>query len=97
MNNRLQSLVLAMLLLFVMPVQAQQAITFAGGDISGDAGHVSFSCGEIATGNSVAKAITVIHITEFFTEGVQQGFVTNRTLTSAPLSCQMKAGTFTMV
>jgi len=55
-------------------LQAQQAITFCGGDVSTNRGTLSFSGGEMAVQTSVAPAITVVNITESFTEGVQQPF-----------------------
>ncbi len=53
---------------------AQQAITCFGGDIIGTTGSVNFSGGEIAVKTATARAITVVNVTESFTEGVQQPF-----------------------
>ena len=69
--------------------KAQQAITFAGGDVSNAAGSISFSCGEVAVQRSVARAITVVNITSYFTEGVQQGFATSNNSISAPLPVKL--------
>ncbi|MBQ3983408.1 MAG: T9SS type A sorting domain-containing protein [Bacteroidales bacterium] len=55
-------------------LHAQQAITFCGGDVATQAGSLSFSGGEVAVQTSIAPAITVVNITESFTEGVQQPF-----------------------
>lgn len=55
-------------------LNAQQAITFCGGDVATPAGSLSFSGGEVAVQTSIAPAITVVNITESFTEGVQQPF-----------------------
>ena len=55
-------------------LQAQQAITFCGGDVANGHGSLSFSGGEVAVKTSIAPAITVVNITEQFNEGVQQPF-----------------------
>lgn len=55
-------------------LQAQQAITFCGGNAASAMGSLSFSGGEMAVQTSIAPAITVVNITESFTEGVQQPF-----------------------
>jgi len=55
-------------------LQAQQAITFCGGDAVSSMCSLSFSGGEVAVQTSIAPAITVVNITESFTEGVQQPF-----------------------
>lgn len=55
-------------------LHAQQAITFCGGDVATQQGSLSFSGGEVAVQTSIAPAITVVNITESFTEGVQQPF-----------------------
>ena len=55
-------------------LQAQQAITISGGAVATGAGSLSFSCGEVAVKTSIAPAVTVINITESFSEGVQQPF-----------------------
>lgn len=53
-------------------VSTPQAITIVGGDIYNSTGSVSFSGGEVAVSTSVARAVTVVNITESFQEGVQQ-------------------------
>ena len=66
-----------MLLFFIggaMQMHAQQAITNAGGNIGNGTGSLSYTVGEMAVQTSVARAITVVNITESFTEGVQQPF-----------------------
>ena len=55
-------------------LQAQQAVTFCGGTVTTNQGSLSFSGGEMAVQTSIAPAITVVNITESFTEGVQQPF-----------------------
>lgn len=52
--------------------QAQQAITIFGGDVAGVTGTMSFSGGEVAVQTAYAPAITVVNVTESFSEGVQQ-------------------------
>jgi hypothetical protein len=66
------------LLLFVgtaIGASGQQAITILGGDVSNTKGTLSYSAGEVAVLHSQARAITVVNITSYFTEGVQQAFV----------------------
>ena len=53
-------------------VTTPQAITIVGGDYRNHAGSISFSGGEVAVQTSVARAITVVNVTESFKEGVQQ-------------------------
>lgn len=76
MNKR--KIATAMLLAAMMTaggaLRAQQAITIAGGDVTGSSGSLSFSCGEVAAQYAEQKAFTVVNITESFTEGVQQSF-----------------------
>lgn len=55
-------------------LHAQQAITFCGGNAVSAEGSLSFSGGEVAVQTSIAPAVTVVNITESFTEGVQQPF-----------------------
>lgn len=55
-------------------VTTPQAITIVGGDCSHKLGSFSFSGGEVAVQYSVARAVTVVNITESFQEGVQQPF-----------------------
>lgn len=57
-----------------LQLHAQQAITNAGGNIGNGTGSLSYTAGEMAVQTSVARAITVVNITESFTEGVQQPF-----------------------
>lgn len=66
--------VLAILLGGAGSLHAQQAITCFGGDMTGSTGSVSFSGGEVAVKTATARAITVVNVTEGFTEGVQQPF-----------------------
>lgn len=75
-----------LLLLAPLGVRAQQAITFCGGDGYGTSGSVSFTSGEVAVRTAEARSITVVDVTQYFTEGIQQAFVTkdlavDRTLT----------------
>lgn len=74
MNNNMLTKVIALAALCLLPLamRGQQAITFAGGDVKGPGGSISFSAGEIATQNVADRAIDVVHITESFNEGVQQ-------------------------
>ena len=68
-------IVMAVSLGGVGSLQAQQAITCFGGDVMmGSTGSISFSGGEVAVKASTARAITVVDVTESFTEGVQQPF-----------------------
>ena len=55
-------------------VTTPQAITIAGGDCMMSVGSMSASAGEVAVSSSVARAITVVNVTESFSEGVQQPF-----------------------
>jgi len=55
-------------------LQAQRAITFAGGDARNNTGSIAYSCGEVAVKTSIKKAVTVVNITEQYTEGVQQPY-----------------------
>lgn len=77
MNKSLLTKASAFLLVVVLgcgSLQAQQAITFCGGDAVSPLCSLSFSGGEVAVQTSIAPAITVVNITESFTEGVQQPF-----------------------
>lgn len=71
---------------------AQQAITIVGGDAESSSGSISLSCGEVAVQHSVAKAITVVNITSYFTEGVQQSFAGSRTDIASPLPFTVSVG-----
>lgn len=70
------------LLGFATKVQAQSAapktepaaILSFGGDASCAQGSLSYSGGEVAVQYSIARAITVVNITQSFSEGVQQPF-----------------------
>ena len=64
---------------------AQNAITSIGGDVANASGSLSFSAGEVAVRHSEARAITVVNITEYFTEGVQQAFASNKNDVTSPL------------
>lgn len=85
MHNILKLLALAAAMLFAQQASAQYAITFVGGDASGADGSLSYSGGEPAVKMSIARAITVVDITEYFTEGVQQGFATKTNNINGPL------------
>lgn len=85
-------LILVTTTVFCMGVNAQEAITIVGGDARSEAGILSLSCGEVAVQHSVAKAITVVNITSYYTEGVQQGFgIINNDITT-PLSVNITVG-----
>lgn len=75
----------------ILPLHAQQAITFCSGEASNTSGFVSISCGEVAVQTSVAKAVTVVNITEQYNEGVQQPFTPRDHNTNGitPLSVKM--------
>lgn len=69
---------------------AQAAITFLGGDIQRDSSTLSYSAGQPAVLTSQARAITVVTITEQFTEGVQQPHLgVDATLGLQPLSVEV--------
>lgn len=55
-------------------MSAQQAITFAGADGMSSAASFSYSCGEVAVQKASVASITVFDATQYFTEGVQQGY-----------------------
>ena len=93
--NRVSQLTkkLSLLLLLATVVgvaDVQQAITPIGGCYINQSGEsLSYSCGEVAVRRSVARAITVVNITEYFTEGVQQawmGDVKNAVVAPLPFS-----------
>ena len=73
-------------------VKAQQAITIVGGGVSNSNGSISQSAGEVAVRRSVAKAITVVNITQYFTEGVQQTYADGRESIVAPLPVKLNVG-----
>lgn len=68
----MKSGLLLMLMCFIGTMQAQEAITILGGDVSANGASLSLSAGQVAVKSSVARAITVVNITEQFSEGVQQ-------------------------
>lgn len=77
MYNKIISRVTLMLLFLAggaVQLHAQQAITNAGGNIGNSTGSLSYTVGEMAVQTSIARAITVVNITESFTEGVQQPY-----------------------
>ncbi|MBQ6069100.1 MAG: T9SS type A sorting domain-containing protein [Bacteroidales bacterium] len=69
---RFSAIVLLALLCWGGGMQAQQAITSFGGDATSITGSLSYSGGEIAVKTAYAPAITVVNVTESFSEGVQQ-------------------------
>lgn len=75
---------------FADGLSAQSVITPLGGDAVGSTGSVSFTCGEVAVQRSEARAITVVNITEYFTEGVQQAFADSRNALPTPLPFSVK-------
>lgn len=75
-----------------MAAKAQEAITIVGGDARNSSGSISLSCGEVAVQRSVARAITVVHITSYFTEGVQQGFGVISNDINNPLPVEITVG-----
>ncbi len=70
--TRFTAIVLLALLCWGGGLQAQQAITSFGGDATSVTGSLSYSGGEIAVKTAYAPAITVVNVTESFSEGVQQ-------------------------
>ena len=96
-------LVITVLLGYAGNMQAQQAITFFGGDVTGSTGSVSFSGGEVAVQTATAPAITVVDVTEPFTErdraqqGIEQlsvdmSIYPNPTADNVILECDESAG-----
>lgn len=79
------TIILLTILFGVAPAAAQNVISPIGGDVSGAGGSLSYTCGEIAVKKSVARAITVVNITQTFTEGVQQAFIGNPNSIENPL------------
>ena len=69
---RISAIVLLALLCWGGGLRAQQAITSFGGDATSVTGSLSYSGGEIAVKTAYAPAITVVNVTESFSEGVQQ-------------------------
>lgn len=72
---RITAIVLLTLLCWGGGLQAQQAITCFGGDVNGVMGSLSFSGGEVAVKTAYAPAVTVVNVTESFSEGVQQPII----------------------
>lgn len=72
--SKFPALVFLAIFCYTGNLQAQQAITSFGGDASCDMGTLSYSGGEIAVRTVFAPAITVVNITESFSEGVQQPY-----------------------
>ena len=87
---------LILTLLFIplatVAINAQQAITIVGGGVSNANGSISNSAGEVAVKRSVAKAITVVNITQYFTEGVQQTYADGRENIASPLPVKINVG-----
>lgn len=73
-TTRITAILFLALLCWGGGLRAQQAITSFGGDVSGVTGSLSYSGGEIAVKTAFAPAITVVNVTESFSEGVQQPF-----------------------
>ena len=71
-QTRIAAIVLLALLCWGGGLRAQQAITSFGGDVRGVMGSLSFSGGEVAVKTAYAPAVTVVNVTESFSEGVQQ-------------------------
>ena len=69
---RLSAIVLLALMCCGGGLRAQQAITSFGGDVTGVTGSLSFSGGKVAVKTAYAPAVTVVNVTESFSEGVQQ-------------------------
>lgn len=90
MKNTSKTLVLWLMVLAGGHAMSQQAITIVGGDMVGADGAVSFSGGEVAVKRSVARAITVVNITEYFTEGVQQAYAGTANDVQSPLPFTVK-------
>ena len=90
----MKKIILSLLLtiLLSMGAKAQQAITIVGGGISNSRGSISLSGGEVAVQHSVARAITVVNITSYFTEGVQQAFGIIHNDLNSPLPVEIAVG-----
>ena len=73
-STKIPAIVLVVLLCAAGNLQAQQAITCFGGDVSGITGSLSNSGGEVAVLTAYAPAITVVNVTESFSEGIQQPY-----------------------
>lgn len=70
--TKISVLVFAFLMGCAGCLKAQSEITFVGGNFSNNEGSLSYSVGQVAVRTSIAPAITVVNITEQFSEGVQQ-------------------------
>lgn len=57
-------------------VFAQHNIGFAGTSSTSPTGSFSYTCGEVAVQTAKVSSITVVDATQFFSEGVQQGYTT---------------------
>ena len=73
-STKIPAIALLVLLCATGGLRAQQAITSFGGDVSGITGSLSNSGGEVAVLTAYAPAITVVNVTESFSEGVQQPY-----------------------
>lgn len=83
----------AMLVIGFSAVDAQQAITASGGDAANYTCSLSFSMGEVAVLHSIAPAVTVVNITESFSQGVQQPYTTRDQIPTtgiSPLDVEMR-------
>lgn len=85
MKKLLKLFTVAAVMLLAQQASAQFAITFVGGDAKGSSGFLSYSAGEPAVKMAKARAITVVDITEYFTEGVQQGWTSRKSSINGPL------------
>lgn len=74
-STKIPAIVLMVLLCAAGNIRAQQAITCFGGDVFGITGSLSNSGGEVAVLSAYAPAITVVNVTESFSEGVQQPYM----------------------
>ena len=75
-TSKASLLAFVMLLAGNVSLHAQADITFVGGNVENSTGSLSYSVGQLAVKTSIAPAVTVVNITESFTEGVQQPFTT---------------------
>ena len=75
-NNRLMAtFALIVFTLVAAKGMSQNTITFCGGSTYGGAVFFSYTCGEVAVKSASDPSITVVDITSYFTEGVQQAFL----------------------
>ncbi len=87
MNKKV--IIWTLLLLAGASTQAQQTITFCGGNGYGSSGSISFTCGEVAVRTAEARSITVVDVTQYFTEGVQQAFYSKELSVDRPLTIDL--------